>query len=100
MPQTVVAMNIWQRILRTGRYLSESRTKYTAQPTRRARGSSEEQSVARVSCKVLLKLNEPLYVMSSPLGTGGAMSCNTGKWRGLLLNGMTLEVLTKDKGGV
>lgn len=87
MPQTVVAMNIWQRIQRTGRYLSESRT-------------SEEQSVARVSCKVLLKLNEPLYVMSSPLGTGGAMSCNTGKWRGLLLNGMTLEVLTKDKGGV
>lgn len=54
--------------------------------------------MARVSCKVLLKLNEPLYVMSSPLGTGGAMSCNTGKWRGLLLNGMTLEVLTKDKG--
>lgn len=55
--------------------------------------------MARVSCKVLLKLNEPLYVMSSPLGTGGAMSCNTGKWRGLLLlNGMTLEVLRKDKG--
>lgn len=98
MPQTVVAMNIWQSIQRTGRYLSESRTKYTAQPTRGS--SSEEQSVARVSCKVLLKLNEPLYVMSSPLGTGGAMSCNTGKWRGLLLNGMTLEVLTKDKGGV
>lgn len=78
--------------------MSESRTKYTAQHEEHEDQRNNLWPGFRAKF-YYLKLNEPLYVMSSPLGTGGAMSCNTGKWRGLLLlNGMTLEVLRKDKG--